>query len=730
MDTNNWRSNPSQAPVGGGAEGGGEPTIDTGDWRTELPPDSRQSIVNKRMDTLKRHLPVSGQEGLHELKKIAIRFEEKIYTAATSQSLVQSHIQQQQPQQNLLQPKQLQSSQQSVMQTSSVMQLSPLSGLQQNQQPSIQQATLSMLEQDSQSVLRQRQQPQQAAIIHQQQTPMQQQLIGQQSNATNMQQNQLIAQQKSVGYMQQQQQRLLGQQSNLQNMQQQKQQLIAQQNNLSDMHQQQLGSQTNVSGLQQEQQQLLGTRSVNSSMQTTQHRVHMLKQPKVPVLHQPQQSASNLLPTQGQPSQSQPQPPEQHQQQLMSQIQLQQQSNSLQRDMHQRLQALGQASGSLLQPQNVIDQQKQLYQRILPETSSKSLDSTAQIGHANGDGWQEEVYQKHDSLPQQLKSDKLEKLKMFRTMLERIITFLQVSKNNILPNIKEKLGSYEKQILNFINAHRPRKPVSSLPQPQSQSTQKQSHENQMNLQGSAAALDSTSQTGRANGGDWQEEVYQEIKAVKEMLESFEKQILDFGDTNRPRNRVSSLQQGQLPPPHVHPMQQPHENKMNPQLHSINLQGSVAALDSTAQTGRANGGDWQEEVYQKIKAMKELYLPEINEMYQKIATKLQQHDSLPQQPKSDQIEKLKIFRTMLERIITFLQVSKNNILPNFKDKLGSYEKQILNFINTNRPRKPASSLPQGQLPLPHMHSMQQPQSQITQKQSQKNQMNPQNSAGAQ
>ncbi|XP_065622032.1 uncharacterized protein LOC112038370 [Quercus suber] len=56
------------------------------DWRSQLRPDSRQRIVNKIMETLKRHLPVSGQEGLHELRKIAIRFEEKIYTAATSQS--------------------------------------------------------------------------------------------------------------------------------------------------------------------------------------------------------------------------------------------------------------------------------------------------------------------------------------------------------------------------------------------------------------------------------------------------------------------------------------------------------------------------------------------------------------------------------------------------------------------------------------------------------------------
>lgn len=37
------------------------------------------------METLKRHLPFSGQEGLQELKQIAIRFEEKIYSAATNQ---------------------------------------------------------------------------------------------------------------------------------------------------------------------------------------------------------------------------------------------------------------------------------------------------------------------------------------------------------------------------------------------------------------------------------------------------------------------------------------------------------------------------------------------------------------------------------------------------------------------------------------------------------------------
>ena len=85
----------------------------------------------------------------------------------------------------------------------------------------------------------------------------------------------------------------------------------------------------------------------------------------------------------------------------------------------------------------------------------------------------------------------------------------------------------------------------------------------------------------------------------------------------------------------------------------------------------------------------------------------QPDSIPRQLKSDQLGKLKVFKTMLERIITFLQVSKNNISPGYKEKekLRSYKKQIRKFIITyrNRPKKPA--LQQGQLPAPHMQTMQ-------------------------
>ncbi|XP_020965061.1 uncharacterized protein LOC107614045 isoform X4 [Arachis ipaensis] len=56
------------------------------EWRYQLRPDCRQRIVNKIMELLKRHLSVSGPEGSQELSRIARRFEEKIFIAATSQS--------------------------------------------------------------------------------------------------------------------------------------------------------------------------------------------------------------------------------------------------------------------------------------------------------------------------------------------------------------------------------------------------------------------------------------------------------------------------------------------------------------------------------------------------------------------------------------------------------------------------------------------------------------------
>ncbi|KAK7302081.1 hypothetical protein RJT34_12960 [Clitoria ternatea] len=97
---------------------------------------------------------------------------------------------------------------------------------------------------------------------------------------------------------------------------------------------------------------------------------------------------------------------------------------------------------------------------------------------------------------------------------------------------------------------------------------------------------------------------------------------------------------------------------------------------------------------KIQTMKESYLPEMNEMYQKIAAKLQQHDSLPQQPKSDQIEKLKVYKVMLERMMalcspTNLQgsvatVQQNNIANMQHNSMSSVSTGQQNMMNSMQP----------------------------------------------
>ncbi|XP_014506130.1 uncharacterized protein LOC106765876 isoform X2 [Vigna radiata var. radiata] len=61
-----------------------EANMDTKDWRNGLPQESRERIFNQIMDSLKKHSPGYGEKELHILHLDAKRFEEKIFTTATS----------------------------------------------------------------------------------------------------------------------------------------------------------------------------------------------------------------------------------------------------------------------------------------------------------------------------------------------------------------------------------------------------------------------------------------------------------------------------------------------------------------------------------------------------------------------------------------------------------------------------------------------------------------------
>ncbi|XXG66944.1 hypothetical protein AAC387_Pa06g0400 [Persea americana] len=176
--------------------------------------------------------------------------------------------------------------------------------------------------------------------------------------------------------------------------------------------------------------------------------------------------------------------------------------------------------------------------------------------------------------------------------------------------------------------------------------------------------------------------------------------------------------------------QPVQLQQQQQQHTLQQRiQTSASLDSAAQTGQPGATDLQEEIYQKIKSMKELYLPELTELHQKISMRCQQLEAHPQHPKqTDAIEKLKSFKISLDRMTSFLQFPKSSILPTYKEKLPQLEKQIINYLTKNSCTKPAASLQPGHQQLqqsvgqPHL-LMQQPQSQIHQLQQQENQVNP-------
>ncbi|KAL5707776.1 hypothetical protein ACHQM5_018637 [Ranunculus cassubicifolius] len=54
------------------------------DWKLQLQPGLRGRMIQRIMDTLIRHLPVTVPEGILELSKIAVRIDEKVYASAVS----------------------------------------------------------------------------------------------------------------------------------------------------------------------------------------------------------------------------------------------------------------------------------------------------------------------------------------------------------------------------------------------------------------------------------------------------------------------------------------------------------------------------------------------------------------------------------------------------------------------------------------------------------------------
>ncbi|XP_048140062.1 mediator of RNA polymerase II transcription subunit 15a isoform X3 [Rhodamnia argentea] len=721
MDNNNWRPTPPGG-VGGGVT---EAALDGGDWRAQLPPESRERIVNKIMETLKRHLPVSGPEGLQELRKIAVRFEEKIYTAATSQSdylrkislkmltmetksaipnalpsnsagnsskdsVMQSQIQSQsQPIPNSLAVNQPQARQQLLVQNI------------QNNVPSGVQASAS-LSSTLQSV----------SGLNQSSLPNN---IGQNNNMQNMP----SVSQNSLGNSMGQ-----GLNSNMfvnsQRQIQARQQMVSQQQQQQSQNPQQYIYQQQYHQQQQIMRQKLHQGNIAHSLVSSQFQPQQQQQ-------QQQQQQNMLQPTQLQaPQQSVLQTSSVMQQSSMQPAPLtglqQNQQSSVQQSTQSMLglrqqqsqQAVHQQQASLSQKPMLTSQQQQQHHL----SSQQMMPQNQLAGQQNNMG---DMQQQQQQQQQQ------------QRLLNQQNNLQNVQQQQLMPQQNNLANMHPQQMA-------PQTNVSGLNQ-QQQLVGSQSGNSSMQvgqhpvhvLQQSKVPVQQQLQGGTSNLLASQGQQSQAPPMQQQLMSQIQQQPAQL------QQQVGLQQQANLLQRDMHQRLQgslvqqqnviDQQKQLYPSQRAALSETSAMSIDSSAQAGHSGGGDWQEEAYQKMKSMREAYLPELNEMYQKISMKLQQcqHESLPQQPKSEQLEKLKAFKVMLERVIAVLQVNKADIMPSFKEKLVHYEKQIINFINTSRPRKVA--MQQGQPPPSHMHSLQPPQQQqsqpqITQVQSHENQMNPQ------
>ncbi|CAH8363095.1 unnamed protein product [Eruca vesicaria subsp. sativa] len=121
-----------------------------------------------------------------------------------------------------------------------------------------------------------------------------------------------------------------------------------------------------------------------------------------------------------------------------------------------------------------------------------------------------------------------------------------------------------------------------------------------------------------------------------------------------------------------------------QLHRTAPEHPATSQVPTGKTVNASIVDWQEETYQKIKALKEKYIQALSTLFQKLTNKLREIDSIPQQKiQQGPIAKLRKSKEMLKLVLVFLNLPRNAITETHRDHFSQYEEQLLRFVKPNQ-----------------------------------------------
>uniref|UniRef100_A0A7N0UHC6 Mediator complex subunit 15 KIX domain-containing protein n=1 Tax=Kalanchoe fedtschenkoi TaxID=63787 RepID=A0A7N0UHC6_KALFE len=641
---------------------------DAGDWRAQLPRESRLRIVNKIMDILKQKLPFSGHEGLLQMKNIAVRFEEKIFSSATSQTDYLRKISLKMLTMEAKSQNPAGSSATDLASGSS----NPMEPAPQNMQPQMHNQGQPV------SMLLAANQPQARQQMLAQNSPLNIASSGVQSSAG------LVSTMPPVSGMNQGSiSNMINQTSNMQNMADASQNVVG-----KSVGQ---GVASNVFSNQKQQQVAPGQQQSQKQQYMYQHQLQQqfIKQ---------NQLQQNLL-------QSNQMQSSQQSGNLTSNAMLQQHPQSALRQQQLPQQQMTLQSTLSSQPQQQLQTSKPQQALMGQQTNTTSMQPTQLLGQQIN----------MSDMPQQQRLMNQQNIPTNMPQQQHLIT----QQNNVT-NIHQQQMAHQGNVSGL---------QQQLHGTQSSNSGMQANQRQMHMlhQNKGPIPQQNPQLVSnllANQGQHSQPAQPQMMSQIQSRSSQLQQHLGMNQQLRDMQQRVQPSGTLMQPNNIGDLQ-----KQMYQSQRALPEASSTSIDSASQTGHANSADWQEEVFKKITAMKERYLPEITELYQRTSLSMrqlhdsltqqpkadQQHDSLPQQPKAVQFEKLKVLRTGLQRNIAFLQVGKSNITTTFGDKLASIEKQIVHILNTHRPRRP------GQVP-PHMQSIQQQQSQNLQAQSHENHMN--------
>ncbi|MCO5591247.1 hypothetical protein L7F22_045228 [Adiantum nelumboides] len=114
-------------------------------------------------------------------------------------------------------------------------------------------------------------------------------------------------------------------------------------------------------------------------------------------------------------------------------------------------------------------------------------------------------------------------------------------------------------------------------------------------------------------------------------------------------------------------------------------------------------DQAEIVWSKMQTLKEKYLEDMKDLFNMLATKSRQ--PMPQ----EQLHKLNHYKTVLHRMMPYLEAAKGNLPKEFKqDKVEAFEKQIVGIMETFRRRRQVPQQSQQQAAVGQAQAVQQPQ----------------------